>query len=145
MMGFGGRGAGRCSGFCCGSAPQASGVAAGTGATGFEAAGPGGRCTTGGCDVKNGLTGAAAGGAGTLAVDTVPPGSSEFGTGTAAWQNGHFTFFPDDSSRARNRFPHDGHPNVIGMLNSAKRFGGQGTFGRRVIAPAATPHGSPAW
>jgi len=42
--------------------------------------------------------------------------SSPFGTGTAAWQNGHFTFLPDDSSRARNRFPHDGQPSVIGMF-----------------------------
>lgn len=47
--------------------------------------------------------------------------SSEVGTGTADWQNGHFTFLPDDSSRARNRFPHDGQPSVIGMVNSSIR------------------------
>src|SRR5437868_844078 len=44
--------------------------------------------------------------------------SSGDGTGTAAWQYGHLTRLPADSSRARNRFPHDGQPSVMGMTNS---------------------------
>ena len=41
--------------------------------------------------------------------------ASAVGTDTAAPQYGHFTFFPADSSRARNRFMQDGQPSVIGM------------------------------
>src|SRR5204863_2400756 len=41
--------------------------------------------------------------------------SSAVGTDTGAAQYGHFTRLPADSSRARNRFPHDGQPSVIGM------------------------------
>jgi hypothetical protein len=41
--------------------------------------------------------------------------SSCVGTCTAAWQYGHFTLFPADSSRARNHLPHEGQPSVIGM------------------------------
>jgi hypothetical protein len=41
--------------------------------------------------------------------------SSADGTDTGAVQYGHFTRFPADSSRARNRFEHEGHPSVIGM------------------------------
>jgi hypothetical protein len=49
-----------------------------------------------------------------------PAASSPAGTATGAAQYGHFTRFPADSSRARNRFPHDGQPSVIGMTLSAE-------------------------
>ena len=55
--------------------------------------------------------------------------SSAVGTGTAAAQYGHFTRFPADSSRARNRLPQDGQPSVMGMA-CPPRLTGQWSTGR---------------
>ncbi len=94
-----------------GTAPQSAGVAT-TGAGGGEVGrGGGAERDAGGGNVAESEGGSGPVGAPALAA------SSAVGTDTAAWQYGHFTFFPADSSRARNRFPHDGHPSVIGMAS----------------------------
>jgi len=92
-------------------APQASGVADGTGPTGGGGGGLKLSVPIGDGPAGDGTTSVGA----PAACD-----SSEVGTETAAWQNGHFTFFPDDSSRARKRFPQEWQPRVIGIMEPAE-------------------------
>jgi hypothetical protein len=69
-----------------------------------------------------------------------PPASLPPGTGTAVWQYGHLTFLPADSSRALNRFPHEGHDSVIGIEETPHEV----EIGR-AIHTADAGHGKAGW